>query len=142
TTKRPEYEAFLAARDERNARRLLCETAAARQTRLNRERRPPTVSAKVFEWSLGEEGEEDENVWRRVQVRKADREETLGQYSEAQRRYDSFSNEWDCCKKFGPSDCDYKAEFEEFYAFEESTDSCDLSGPADLGGFFQSKALR
>ncbi|KAG5324168.1 hypothetical protein C0989_011886, partial [Termitomyces sp. Mn162] len=127
TTKRPEYEAFLSARDERNARRLLSETPAARQTRLNRERRPPTVSAQVFEWSRSEE---DENVWCRVQVRKADRADTLGQYSEAQKRYDSFSNEWDCCEEFGPSDCDYEAEFEEFYAFpEESTDSCNTLEP-------------
>ena len=90
---------------------------------MNRERKPPSVSAKVFEWSRSDE---DENVWICVQVRKADREETLGQYSEAQRRYDSFSNEWDCCEEFGPGDTDDEAEFAEFYRVpDKSADSFD-----------------
>ncbi|KAG6883565.1 hypothetical protein C0992_008451 [Termitomyces sp. T32_za158] len=122
SAKRPEYEVFFAGREEHNARRLLHESAADRQTRLNRERRPPTVSAQVFEWIRDED---DDNIWCRVGVRKADREETLGRYSEAQRRYDSFSNEWDCCQEFGPGD---EESDEEFY---EINDHSTFDAPYD-----------
>ncbi|KAG5349008.1 hypothetical protein C0989_006570, partial [Termitomyces sp. Mn162] len=118
SAKRPEYEVFFTARDQRNARRLLHESPTDRQTRLNRERKPPTVSAPVFEWVRSED---DENVWCRVQVRRADREETLGQYSEQQRRYDSFSNEWDCCEEFGPGDEEDDWDYDRLLSFPDES---------------------
>ncbi|KAG6905969.1 hypothetical protein DXG01_016612 [Tephrocybe rancida] len=93
------YFAFFAAREARNARRLVSETVADRQIRLNRERKPPKASAKVFIW---EADESNPTHWVRVPVRKIDREQTLGEYSGEMSRYDSFTNEWDCCEEFGP----------------------------------------
>ncbi|KAG6913509.1 hypothetical protein DXG01_006267 [Tephrocybe rancida] len=90
---------FFAKRDAHNARRLLTETPLDRQACLNRERKPPTVSAKVFVW---EPSEANPNEWMRLPVRKADRKQTLDMYSGKMAWYDSFTNEWDCCGEFGP----------------------------------------
>ncbi|KAF8055372.1 hypothetical protein FPV67DRAFT_1680475 [Lyophyllum atratum] len=96
-----EYIAWFANRAERKKAHLLTETAKDRQTRLNRERCPPTVSAKVFVW---EPSFAEPTKWVRVPVYRDAREETLGEYGAAQCRYDSFYNEWDCCEEFGPAD--------------------------------------
>ncbi|KAG6912712.1 hypothetical protein DXG01_012700, partial [Tephrocybe rancida] len=106
----PDYIAFFAARDVRNAKRLLTERPGDRQARLDRERKPPVASAKVFEWICHHLTGE----WHREQVRKAERKETLDEYSVAQKRYDSFFNEWDCCHEWGPGESNID-EFNEFY---------------------------
>ncbi|KAG6915610.1 hypothetical protein DXG01_010725 [Tephrocybe rancida] len=97
------YTLFFAARQQRNAKLLLTETPTDRQARLSRERKPPTSGAKVFEW---ETTQGDPTLWVRVPVGRIHREETLGNYSAAQKRYDSFRNEWDCCEEFGDGDDD------------------------------------
>ncbi|KAG6904561.1 hypothetical protein DXG01_009047 [Tephrocybe rancida] len=94
----PDYIAFFAARDVRNAKWLLTERPGDRQARLDRERKPPVASAKVFEWICHHLTGE----WHHEQVLKAERKETLDEYSAAQKWYDSFFNEWDCCQKWGP----------------------------------------
>jgi hypothetical protein len=88
-------------REERNARKLERETAEERQTRLNRQRNPPTRSAKVFEWLPSDDGPD-------VVVRRAvpsnQRFDVLSSYTASQKRYDAFSNEWDCCDALSPGD--------------------------------------
>ncbi|KAG6913846.1 hypothetical protein DXG01_003934 [Tephrocybe rancida] len=79
------------------------ETPPDRQARLNREHKPPTSGAKVFEW---ETTQGDPTLWVHVPVGRIHREETLGNYSALQKRYDSFRNEWDCCEEFGDGDDD------------------------------------
>ncbi|KAG6849446.1 hypothetical protein H0H93_008472 [Arthromyces matolae] len=116
----PEYEIFFAKCRKRNAELLRNENAKDKQARLNRERKPPTVSAKVFEW---EESDTGSNIWVRRQVLKSERGETLSRYSAAQKRYDSFLNEWDCCEPLGPDLSDDEDEDFSFisYEFEEPT---------------------
>jgi len=46
---------FFEARAKQNETQLERETAQQRETRLNRERNPPTVSAEVYEWDWSEE---------------------------------------------------------------------------------------
>ena len=90
---------YFALRTQDNARRIAKETPKEQQARLNRERKPPTVSAQVFEWEVPDDYEPSKLV-RKAVVKKM-REDTLGYYSESQRRYDPVRNEWDCCELFG-----------------------------------------
>ena len=92
------WAVFFAAREWQYAEYLRTETPKQRQTRVNRTRKPPTVSAKVFEWDAPE--------FRRTAVFRDQREDTLERYSSAQKRYDPIANEWDCCYEFGPDDPD------------------------------------
>ncbi|KAJ3530034.1 hypothetical protein NMY22_g8739 [Coprinellus aureogranulatus] len=93
----PEWVAFFKVREVDNARRLAVETPQARMARLNRTREPATKKAKVFEWfKTGKGGQ-----WERHPVLGKGKIETLDGYSEAQRRYDPFVNEWDCCSEWG-----------------------------------------
>jgi hypothetical protein len=55
-------------------------------------------------------------------VLKSAREETLGNYSESQRQYDTFYNKWDCCKNFGPGDLNNEDEGECFLPVKINTD--------------------
>ncbi|KAF8063149.1 hypothetical protein FPV67DRAFT_1672188 [Lyophyllum atratum] len=121
------YIAWFADRDERNKKRVLTETSAQRQTRLNRERQPPTTSAKVFIW---ESSDSDPKVWVRVPVLRADREDTLEEYAGTQSRYDSFSNEWDCCYEFGPGADDEDEDNHRFLAGHEDFDDHELDDPS------------
>jgi len=97
----PTWKDFFAERDRLNARKLEKETPKERQTRLNRERKHPTISAQVFEWL---ESEDDPSQLVRTPVLRRAREETLENYGVHQKRYDAFWNEWDCCEQFGPAD--------------------------------------
>jgi len=65
-----------------NARKLERETPHARQTHLNQERNPPTVSAPVFEWVPCDD--EPSQLVRKA-VLKAERVNTLGYYGVNQR---------------------------------------------------------
>jgi hypothetical protein len=82
------------------ARKLARETQQQQASRLSREKMPPKVSAPVFVWSRSDT---DPSQWKREPVTKSMREETLGEYSDRQRRYDSVFNEWDC---WGEGDAD------------------------------------
>ena len=70
------------------------ETPRNRQSRLDRERNPPTVKTKVFEWSCGSDGK-----FTRQLVCKRENEETLCRYRASKKVYNSFWNEWDCCHR-------------------------------------------
>ena len=93
------WQAFFARRDKLNARRMQTETPVERQRRLARARDPPTISAKVFEWNWTLD-EPSQLV--REPVLKSMRFETLGNYTANQKRYDPFTNEWDCCEELDP----------------------------------------
>jgi hypothetical protein len=73
------------------------------ETWLNHTCHPHIVSTQVFEWVKSNIDPTELVQWA---VLKLAREETLGNYSESQRWYDTFYNEWDCCKDFGPGDLD------------------------------------
>ena len=55
----------------------------------------------------------------------------LGQYSEVQRRYNPFSNEWDCCKEFGPGDEEDNMEFDGLLSFPGAVESSSIA-PYDM----------
>ena len=108
---RPAWEEFFAERERSNALRREKETPQQREKRLNRERKPPTVSAQVFEWV---ESDSDLSQLVRKAVVSREREDTLAFYGAQQCRYDSFRNEWDCCEHFGPG-TDIEDEYEDDY---------------------------
>lgn len=91
--------AYFAKMAARHQKRMESETPLNREKRMNRERKPPHTSAPVYVWEVSED---DPRKFIRILVRKADREETLDDFSDAQRRYNSFDNEWDCCAELGP----------------------------------------
>ena len=95
------WKEFFAECERINARKLETETPAARETRLNRMRQPPTISARVFEWV-----QDDDDNWVRQAVLRKERCNKLDFYGEQQKWYDPFWNEWDCCEEFGPWDGD------------------------------------
>jgi hypothetical protein len=105
----PTWQEFFAQRERLKAQKLEKETPKAREARLNRAKKPPTVSAPVFTWVASDN---DPSRLVRQPVIKSMREETLGDYSEKQRKYDAFWNEWDCCEEFGPGEGD---EYDEDY---------------------------
>ena len=66
---------------------------------MNREKNPPTISAKVFEWLPGFD---DGTTLVRQAVPSSQRFDVLSSYAAAQKRYDAINNEWDCCEGFSP----------------------------------------
>lgn len=88
---------FFQKRDDQRPRLLDLETPIERERRLNRERCPPTRSARVYVWDRAD-------VLLREEVLASEREETLAEYGINQKRYDSFRNEWDCSFALGPPD--------------------------------------
>ncbi|KJA14962.1 hypothetical protein HYPSUDRAFT_121599, partial [Hypholoma sublateritium FD-334 SS-4] len=91
------WHSFLSSRKPLQQRIEQTETSVDKQKRLARERQPPTKSAKVFHWIKVISGD----GYVREQVPKKWREDTLGDYSSKQARYDPFFNEWDCCSELG-----------------------------------------
>jgi hypothetical protein len=96
-TRLPMWQDFFTVHDALNAQNLALETSAHRQQCLQREQQPPTTSAKVYKWTPSME---DPNVLARQPVAKDLRFETLYEYPAAQKQYDSWRNEWDCCTAF------------------------------------------
>lgn len=76
---------------------LLRETPTARQTRLNREKNPPFVSAAVYVW---EWDSETPPKFVRTLIPKKDRSETLEDARPGEARYDPFCNEWNICSEW------------------------------------------
>jgi hypothetical protein len=50
------------------------------------------------------------------------KKEALGNYSESQRQYDTFYNEWDYCEDFGPGNLDNEDEDKYFLPVKIDTD--------------------
>ncbi len=71
------------------------ETPCNQQSRLDRERNPPTVNTKVYVWSRGSDSKFERQI-----VCKRENAETLSRYRANQKVYNSFWNEWDCCYSF------------------------------------------
>ena len=94
----PSWKTFFANRQARNERQKARETNKERQVRESREKNPPTKRTKVFLWTRMENGE-----YRRESFYQAENGMHLDSYGENQKIYDAFSNEWDCCYKFGES---------------------------------------
>jgi hypothetical protein len=91
------WEAFEKKHEERHQRMLLHETPTAQQTRLNCEKKPPTVSAAVYmwEWSL-----ETPPQFIQTLVPKQDCSETLEDARPGEACYDAFCNEWSLCSEW------------------------------------------
>lgn len=85
------WVAFLAQQERRKNEAIASESPAERQTRLNRERKPPTSNAKVFVWE-----KDDKGIYRRRLESKKYNGNTLGSYGRDQKTYNAVSNEWDC----------------------------------------------
>ncbi|KIM48501.1 hypothetical protein M413DRAFT_22984 [Hebeloma cylindrosporum] len=97
---------FFEAQAKQNEIQLENETLQQRQTRLNQERKPPTISAEVYEWDWSDE---DPLVLVRTCILSRCREDTLDLYKESQCRYDAFRNAWDICEWFDLDDRDNSA---------------------------------
>jgi hypothetical protein len=88
---------FFEAQAKQNEAQSGRETAQQRQTRLNRERNPPRVSAEVYEWDWSEG---DPLVLVRTRISNKSREDTLDGYEDSQCRYGSFKKVWDVSQWF------------------------------------------
>ena len=77
------------------------ETPVARQTCLNHERKPP-IKVEVYVWDWSEE-DPLQLVCTQVLTNR-ECKDILESFSPAQLIYNSWSNEWDLCEYFGPSD--------------------------------------
>lgn len=95
------WNAFLAKRREMTVNMEKRESAEDRRKRLNRERQRPTAGARVFEWE-----KDDNDVFQRIEVPKAERTDVLENYGRNQKVYDAFFNEWDCIAELGKMDED------------------------------------
>ena len=95
-------EDFFKARALRNERKLASETSEGRQKRLQREQRPPRVSAVLYLWKDNGDGE-----YERFLIDRKDRDDMFEDYSDEQMRYDSFQNEWNVCELWGESVPDF-----------------------------------
>ncbi|KAH6902725.1 hypothetical protein BKA70DRAFT_1111995 [Coprinopsis sp. MPI-PUGE-AT-0042] len=69
-------------------------TSEDEQRALNRARKPPTTSANVYVY---EPSPNDPQKLERTTVSKAERDDTLGEYTESQTRYFAELNIWVCC---------------------------------------------
>ena len=112
------WSAFFEARDVRNKEKAAKETSEAREARLNRERKPPQNKVEVYIWDWSEE-DPLQLVRTRVTTNK-ERKDALGSFSSSQSVYNSWSNEWDLCEYFGPSDDD--EDEDSLDGFEEHND--------------------
>jgi hypothetical protein len=124
------WEAFEKKHEERHQRMLLHETPAARQTRFNRAKKPPTMSAAVYvwEWSL-----DTPPKFIRTLVPKRDRSETLEEARPGEARYDSFCNEWSLCTEWVDESYEESdEEIDEVNAQELRHDEEGLSSPAGV----------
>lgn len=92
----PSWKVFFEKRQARNEHLKSRETPKERQSRESREKNSPTKKTKVFLWTRKENGE-----YRRESFYQADNGMHLDAHGENQKIYDAFSNEWDCCYKFG-----------------------------------------
>ena len=98
------WMAFFDRRVKINAIMMERETLADRERREARERArdnynpPGKKGAVVYEW------EKVDGFWVRKRVNRCDVEDYWHSFSKAQRRYDSFHNEWDMHPEFGPGE--------------------------------------
>jgi hypothetical protein len=121
---------FFEARAKQNEARLENESPKQRQTRLNRERKPPRLSAEVYEWDWSDE---DPLVLVRTRILNKSREDTLDDYRSYQCRYDAFRNVWDVCQWFGLDDGDNSAPMD---SDDESDDNyCEDFTGGSVGGY-------
>ncbi|KAJ7202613.1 hypothetical protein GGX14DRAFT_653847 [Mycena pura] len=104
-------EAFFERRAKTNARSLAGESERKRQSRLakekNAQRKSCPSKSKVYVW------ERKNGHWIRRPAGQ-EKEDLWFEHSSSQRRYDSFSDEWDLCGKWGSEDSMDAEEEEEF----------------------------
>ena len=94
---------FFQAREELNKKKLVNETPAQRETRLNRERKPPIKKVHVYHWDWSDE---DPLQLVRTKVTRREGEDILSSYLDSQLVYDAHTNVWDACEYFGLPDDD------------------------------------
>src|SRR5271156_3065774 len=97
------WSKFFCARDELNKKKMEKETPAQRQTRINRERKPPLKKVDVYLWDWSDE-EPLQLV--RARVTRREGEDILSNYRNSHLIYDSYRNVWDACEYFGQPDED------------------------------------
>jgi hypothetical protein len=130
------WASFFEARDKQNQARLANETPQQRQTRLNRQRKPPKVSAEVYEWDWSDE---DPLVLVRTRIPNKSREDTLDDYKSYQRCYDAFRNVWDVCQWFDRDGVDNSAPMDT--DDEGDDDHCEDFTGGPVGGYDSSSHI-
>ncbi|PPQ69305.1 hypothetical protein CVT24_001671 [Panaeolus cyanescens] len=115
------WTTWLTRKEEIDMQLMSMETEQERLSRMRRVNDPPTTSAKVFVWEVDEGGE-----WKRTMVAKRFRRNTLADFTPYQKVYDSFANEWDCCKEISPGSSEVGGD-DEVTSYSESEST--LSSP-------------
>jgi hypothetical protein len=101
------YQQFFIRRQQRNEERMKRETAQDKLVRENRERSaagrqyPGRRGPAVYYWEPDSNGFRVRTLQTRAEVKRL-----WGLYSGAQKKFDPFANEWDCCTLFGDDDSD------------------------------------
>lgn len=96
------YQQFFKRRQQRNEARMKNETAQDKSVRADRERSaagrqyPGRKGPAVYYWEPDSNGFRVRTLQTRAEVKRL-----WGLYSGAQKKFDSFANEWDCCTLFG-----------------------------------------
>lgn len=92
------WQQYFADLEKENFERAKVESARDRERRRNRERQPPTRSARVIEWVEPINGG---NQLIPEEKTMAERVDILEMYEDKYKRYDSFNNTWHICEEFG-----------------------------------------
>ena len=108
------WQEYFADLEKENLERAKVESAKDRERRLNRERQPPTRSAKVIEWVQPINGG---NQLIPEEKRVAERVDILEMYEDKYKRYDSFNNTWHICEEFGANQPSTWQELEDYRMF-------------------------
>lgn len=102
------WESFFRLRERLKPNLIANETAVERNKRLQREREAQThplpekqSTAKVFYWDAADQPERVRRLLTRLEA-----QQTWGSYSNRQRVYNGFTNEWDICSEFGDASSD------------------------------------
>ena len=109
------HREYFRRRQKRHEAKMKTETARDKQVRLGRERTaagrqyPGRKGPAVYYW------EPDTNGFRvRTLQTRREAQRLWGEYSGAQKVFDSFANEWDCCTLFGADDSDSDSNYDEY----------------------------
>ncbi|KAJ7584709.1 hypothetical protein C8J56DRAFT_1027872 [Mycena floridula] len=126
------WQDFFKRRQEKEKEEEKKESDSSRQARLQRQVHaqrgmapaPSSTSPHTFEWVMGDKG-----YLLRQYVPRSDVEELWRVYKSHQKRYSSFSNEWDLCEEFPAHDV---AAESHYYDNDDDDDEDDYMMPSHL----------
>ncbi|KAK0430306.1 hypothetical protein EV421DRAFT_1744215 [Armillaria borealis] len=127
----PGWISFFDTRDMRNVEREKTESQQHHSSRLDHEKNTSTMRARgLYEWV---EDPHEPGGWCQedMNIKREHRADILGGFSSTQKRYDSWTNEWDICLAWG-EDPDAHSDDEDFYGADiVDNDHNDISYDAE-----------